>query len=140
MCMLPCIAQRFTAWLPAISAGPLQYKFLTASVTGVVPAGPAVSAPQGRSSSAQYLVVTCPHLLRLHSRTAEDTFKWLVQLPVAAISLDFLGVPGELAFLGTLVPTCAETSLNLWVCGLAGHGGRGCTHQALVIGGQVGVC
>lgn len=27
-------------------------------------------------------------------RAAEETYKWLVQLPVAAISLDFLGVPG----------------------------------------------
>lgn len=25
---------------------------------------------------------------------AEETYGWLVQLPVAAISLDFLGVPG----------------------------------------------
>lgn len=28
------------------------------------------------------------------STAAEETYKWLVQLPVAAISLDFLGVPG----------------------------------------------
>lgn len=26
---------------------------------------------------------------------AEETYKWLVELPVAALSLDFLGVPGQ---------------------------------------------
>ena len=28
---------------------------------------------------------------------AEETYRWLVELPVAAISFDFLGVPGGLS-------------------------------------------